>query len=357
MGKLVIIVTAAVVGVALTLVATADFGLTDIQEHDAAMAVAAPAPTIPCGGASKGIFYGIDGHIQQGGVYGMRDYAQQLAQVRELGMTLYAQDISDRDAAEKVARLARMARGQCLAILAVLTPDLAKLPDEAAAYRDGYKLGHDSAEVLKGLVEDYQVGNEYDNLAIRRGHGKDPSDYDNAVFMKARGSILGMIDGIKSADPQAKIALCSLGWLHYGFSDMLYTGTQPDGSKGHRIPQWDITAWHWYSDMGDITFARGNNVLKHLRDTYHKPIWITEYGARPDLGESDAAAYLISLNGLAGYVANARKYGIQAVFMYELYDDQAYGGDGDYGLFRDDGLTRKPRFDIVKSFIKTHPMP
>jgi hypothetical protein len=109
--------------------------------------------------------------------------------------------------------------------------------------------------------------------------------------------------------------------------------------------------------MGDITFARGINVLKHLQFAYHKPIWITEFGARPTYSERQSAAYLVGENALAGYVANAQKYDIQSVAMYELYDDQIYGGDGNYGVITHDGVTHKARYDVVKQFIATHPMP
>jgi hypothetical protein len=34
----------------------------------------------------------------------------------------------------------------------------------------------------------------------------------------------------------------------------------------------DITAWHWYSYMGEITSAHGVNVLHHLQVVYGKPI-------------------------------------------------------------------------------------
>jgi hypothetical protein len=319
--------------------------------------IAAQPPTIPCGKGTTGIFYGVGGHVQQGGAYAASSYALQVSQLRDLGMTMYAQDISDQAGAEAVARLARVGKPQCVGVLAALTPDFQKTKDEAAAYQNGYKLGRVAAITLKGLVQYYQVGNEFDNNAIHGGHGNEPSDYDNAIFMKARGSILGMIDGIKAADPSAQIILSASSWLHFGFSDMLHAGTQPDGSGGHPIPKWDITAWHWYSDMGDITFARGINVLKHLQDTYHKPIWITEFGARPGSAEQQSAAYLVGENALAGYVENAKKYDIQSVAMYELYDDQIYGGDGNYGVIMHDGATHKGRYDVVKSFIATHPMP
>ncbi|MCG1040167.1 glycoside hydrolase family protein [Mycetohabitans sp. B7] len=319
-------------------------------------APAAP-PTIPCSNSIKGVFYGIGGHVGQGGVYDKISYEAQLDHVKELGMTMYGHDVFNYASTQKVLRIAKLAKKQCIDVFAVLTADLNAYVNEDAAYRDGLKLGTMVAMTLKGVVQYYQVGNEYENVSIRRGHGSHPDDYDNASFQKARGSILGMIDGIKAANPSATIVMCPPGWLHFGFLDMLYTGTQPDGSRGHRIPQWDITAWHWYSDMGDITAARGVNVLRHLHETYRKPIWITELGVRPGASEQASAAYLVGPNALGGLVENAKKYNIQNVTLYELFDDEAYGGDGNYGLLADDGVTRKHRYNVVKRFIAAHAMP
>jgi len=343
-----------------------------VAQHLADIPPAPPSPPqIQCGSRTAGIFYGVNGHLQQGlGAYGtggdpIKSYARQVSQLNDLGATMYAQDVYSKVGAEDLAKFVRFAKPYCINVLAVLTPDVQKNVDEDAAYKEGLRLGEDVAKPLAGLVQYYEVGNEFENGAILRGAaGDEPSNYDNARFVKARGSILGMIDGIKRVDPAAKIVLCALGWLHYGFSDMLFAGTQPDGSGGHPIPQWDITAWHWYSNMHDITsvtkhFTIGKDidVLQHLRDVYRKPIWITEFGARPDLNEEEAAAYLVGPNALAGYVENADKYNIQGVVIYELYDDYAYGGDGNYGLFSSNGVTKKPRYDAVKNFIRANPMP
>jgi len=344
-----------------------------VAEHRADTASTPPlsAPQIRCGNRTAGIFYGIGGHLQQGiGAYGTggdptKLYTRQVSQLRDLGVTIYAQDVFSKGGAEDLAKFARFAKPYCIDVLAVLTPDVQKNVDENAAREEGQRLGEDVARSLAGLVQYYGVGNEFENDAILHGAtGDKPSDYDNAKFIKARGSIRGMIEGIKRVDPAAKIVLCAFSWLHYGFSDMLFAGTQPDGSGGHPTVQWDITAWHWYSDMHDITSAstdntteKGIDVLQHLRDVYHKPIWITEFGARPDLNEEAAAAYLVGHNALAGFVKNADKYNIQGAVIYELYDDYAYGGDGDYGLFSSDGVTKKLRYDAVKNFIKMNPMP
>lgn len=319
-----------------------------------------PAPKITCGNRSASVFYGIAGHLEHRGAYRISDYDLQISQLRDLGVTMYAQDVSSEESAHMVADFARAAAKQCVGVLALVTPfEQEKRANEKETYERGYALGKIAGRVLKGLVTYYQVGNEYDNWTILGDDrsGEHPSDYDNARFMKARGSILGLIKGIRETNPDAKILLTSFSWLHYGFTDMLYAGTQPDGTRGHPIPQWDITAWHWYSNMGSITAAGGNkvNVLERLRDSYGKPIWITEYGVRPN--HEDPGGYLVGNDALKGFVSLAKTYNIQNVTLYELYDDERFGGDGNYGVIHDDGKTRKARFDTVRDFIKANPMP
>lgn len=319
-------------------------------------------PQIPCSKGRTGVFYGIVGHVQQGGIYTARSYEAQISQLRELGMTIYAQDVGDKAAAEKVAQLARLAAARCVGILPlIITPDVQANLNESTAYAQGHKLGVDAATALKGLVSYYQVGNEFDNdVILNEASGDYPSHYDNAKYQKARGAIRGMISGIKEVQPSARILLGSLSWLHYGFSDMLRDGTEPDGKRdSSKVVEWDITAWHWYSEMSpnrasslpqpDIL----KHVLTHLSTQYRKPIWITEFGVRPDYSGGDPGAYLVGQDGLAGFVANAKKYGIQNVTLYQLYDQP----DEKYGLIYGDGVRPKQRFDQVRNFIEAHPMP
>jgi hypothetical protein len=316
-------------------------------------------PTVPCPGGARPVFYGVVGHLEHRGIYKMIDYDAQIAQLRDLGVSIYAQDVSSEDSAHRVADFARRAAQSCIGVLALVTPpEPQKRASEQDAFDRGYALGRIAGSTLRGLVTYYQVGNEYDNWAILNGghSGEHPGDYDNAMFMKARGSILGLIKGIRETNPDAKILLTSFSWLHYGFVDMLKAGTQPDGTGGHPIPQWDITAWHWYSNMGSILAAGQNkvNVLQRLHDSYGKPIWITEYGVRP--GHGDPGGYLVGPDALRGFVSVASRYDVQNVTLYELYDDQRYGGDGNYGVIQDDGATRKSRFDAVRNFIRANPM-
>jgi hypothetical protein len=59
---------------------------------------------------------------------------------------------------------------------------------------------------------------------------------------------------------------------------------------------------------------------------------------------------------LGQYVSLASDYGIQSVVYYSLYDDLKYGGDGNYGLLKDDGVSKKASYTSIKDFIKSHPM-
>ena len=76
-------------------------------------------------------------------------------------------------------------------------------------------------------------------------------DFNNTHWPILRGAIQGMIDGIKTVQPNAK---CGVNFTvaDIAASDMLWNGEQPDGSGGYRKMRWDITTWHNYQPYGDI---------------------------------------------------------------------------------------------------------
>ncbi|BBI31798.1 S-layer homology domain-containing protein [Cohnella abietis] len=308
------------------------------------------------------LFYGTNGHLSQGGAYRKTSFATQLSQLQDLGMTVYRNDIWDASTATQLAEMADAFAGSGVQIVPVLTPKPQAYSNEAEAYKKGFDLGQAAARALSGKVGYYQVGNELEvGAIIPRADGVSSKDYDNSKFVKARGSIRGMIAGIKSIDDSAQIISASAGWLHYAFNDMLWNGVQPDGSTGNDVIRWDITSWHWYSDMRDITQACGGsgcyNVLQQLKDRFDKPIWLTEYGVRPNVGNDEQIAeYTTGDKMLAQFVSLASAYHIQSVAQYSLYDDLKYGGDGNYGLLKDDGISQKVSYDAIKRFIKSHPM-
>ncbi|MDR5816101.1 glycosyl hydrolase [Caballeronia sp. LZ033] len=319
---------------------------------------------VTCSTGTRSTFYGINGHLNMGGAYSKSSFATQIAQVQDLGFALYRNDVIDQWGANNVAAFAKQAKatsGPCVTIYPTIGPNNSDWgSNETDAYNRAYALGKASATAMKGSVPVYEVGNEMENAAlVGNGDGNKPSDYDNTWFSKGRGVINGTIDGIRSVDTTTPIILSSISWLHFGFDDMLLGGTGPDGSSGHQIPKVDAVAFHWYSDMGDIENACGGtgcyNALQKMA-SYGKPIWLTEYGARPEMGsQSTIASYIVGNKMLGDFATLAAKYNIQSTELYQLYDDASNGGDGNYGVIQDDGKTQKTSYAKVKAFIAANP--
>lgn len=299
-------------------------------------------------------FYGINGHLSSGGgAYDSISQSGQLALLRDLGVTVYRQDVYDVASTQKVAAMCNLIAGSGVQILPVITCGLPPAgTTESAAYSSAHALGSMVASALKGSVNAYECGNELE-IPIVSGSGAAPSDYDATRWPAYRGTIRGIIDGVRSIDATAQVAI-NAGWLHYGALQMLASGTAPDGSTGPAV-DWDITAWHWYSDMGDITNAGsgGVNVLQTLKSLFGKPIWLTEFGFRPDGSDANQANYLANV-ALPQYYRLRETYGIARVMIYELFD-VLIAGNSDYGLVQQDGVTKKPAYAAVKNFIAAHP--
>ncbi|SAL19332.1 hypothetical protein AWB73_01175 [Caballeronia turbans] len=306
--------------------------------------------------SATSIFYGANGHNNEGGAYDLSSPALQLSQLQDLGVKLYRNEVYSQGTANKLAGIAKTMAAGGVTVYPVMLMSLA-FSSETDAYNAGYQLGVWTATSYQYPY--YEVTNELDASAISGNvDGVYGQQFDNTKFQIARGVIRGMIAGVKSVDPNGKIVMGGGTWMHYGLDQMLANGTQPDGTTGHPVVNWDITAWHWYSDMGDITNACGgtgcHDVLAALQQM-GKPIWINEFGVRPWLGsEQQIAAYLVGNKMMAEFVAVASKYNIQAIQTYELYDDPA-GGEGAYGLLKNDGKTQKAAYAAFKNFVAANP--
>lgn len=314
---------------------------------------ATPTPATTTAPTGK-IFYGVNGHFQQGSAYAASSPQTQLAQLQDLGMTIYRSDVSSKTAATALAQIATTMAAGGVTVYPVLLISPQEYANETASYNAGYALGQQVASAMHAPF--YEVGNELEADTLAGNYdGTFPTDYVNSKFMIARGAIRGMVDGIKSVDTQGKIVMGAGTWLHWGFDQMLAQGTQPDGTAGHPVVSWDVTAWHWYNDYDDIQNICGGsgcyNVLSKLQ-AFGKPIWLTEYGVRPwTASDSQAGAYLTGNTMMGEYASVASKYNLQSIQMYELYDDPA----GSYGLLQIDGKTKKAQYASVKAFIASHP--
>ncbi|WP_159833320.1 lipopolysaccharide biosynthesis protein [Burkholderia sp. 8Y] len=320
---------------------------------DAATAKSADTPQATDKAAtSSSIFYGVNGHITNGGAYDSTPYATQLAQLQSLGVKIYRNDVYSQASAKVVATVAKTFAAGGVQVYPVLMLGL-NYNSEQAAYNAGYTMGQQTAQTYNYTY--YEVGNELEaNTLAGNYDGNVWNQYNNQPFTIARGVIRGMIAGVKSVNSSAKIIVNGT-WKHTAFFQMLADGSQPDGTHGHPTVNWDITAWHWYSDQGDMTHACGNtgchDVLGVL-NSLGKPVWINEYGVRPTYGTYSAiASYITGSTMMQQFYNNASKYNIQSIQAFELYDDS----EGAYGLMQSDGKTQKPAFTAVKNFIASHP--
>ncbi|MDR5757043.1 hypothetical protein [Caballeronia sp. LZ035] len=257
---------------------------------------------------------------------------------------------------------------------------------EATAYTLGYNLGVDAATNLAGLVPWYEVGNEFDggqwsdgNIVGGTGRGNVTSDFNNAKFLICRGSIRGMIAGIRSVDTTTPIMQPGGTWLHTAFFDMLRNGSTPSAPTTYdatKIVDWDLSSWHWYlnnygpnDDIENPTDQGGFNVLAHIAG-WGKPIYITECGANAMNGttavyanEAAIASAIVGSYLLARFVSVRNTYNIKGVQYYQLVD--AAGNSASvsptdnemmFGLVASDGTTQKGRYPTVKNFIAANPV-
>ena len=314
---------------------------------------ASPKSTAKAASGNGDIFYGMNGHNTNGGAYDSTSPQTQLAQLQELGATIYRNDVYSETSANMLAGIAKTMEDGGVTMYPVMLLTL-NYDSESDAYDAGYKLGQQTANSYH--YKYYEVGNELEAKALDGNvDGTVWHQYNNWSYMLARGVIRGMIAGVKSVDGSAKIVLGGT-WLHTAFFQMLADGSQPDGTWGHPTVSWDVTSWHWYSSQGDITNACGgtgcHDVLQALHDM-GKPIWINEFGVRPDFGSyNQIASYLTGNTMMAQFASVASKYNIQSIQGFQLYDDS----EGNYGMVENDGVTKKPAYWAYKTFVQGHPM-
>ena len=345
--------TAAVITTIVTSAMLAACGGSDSPVDAATGKAATPKSTAKAASGNGSIFYGMNGHNTNGGAYDFTSAQTQLSQLQDLGATIYRNDVYSQTSAKSLASVAKTMADGGVTLYPVMLMSL-NYNSEDDAYNAGFAMGQQTASSYH--YQYYEVGNELEAKTLEGNvDGTLWHQYNNWSYTLARGVIRGMIAGVKSVDGSAKIVLGGT-WLHTAFFQMLADGSQPDGTWGHPTVSWDITSWHWYSNEGDITHACGgtgcHDVLQMLHDM-GKPIWINEFGVRPDFGSyNQIASYITGNTMMAQFVAVAPKYNIQSIQAFQLYDD----GEGNYGLIEGDGTTKKPAYWSFKNFILGNPM-
>jgi hypothetical protein len=211
---------------------------------------------------------------------------------------------------------------------------------ESENYERGYTHGATEVTSVGDAFKYFEAGNELDNWVGMKGDGSKSTQYDESRYVLARGFIRGLIDGVHSADPTAKVLVDDAGWCHYGFLQMLWS----DGVR------WDITAFHWYASQGNLEHAGCSNAnVAEIHAAFGVPVWLTEFNsnvAAKDANQADAASWLT--NTILQLQAISSKYGIQKAFIYELFDEPAQPGmQGNFGLFDGNGNPKLPGLSVA----------
>ena len=316
--------------------------------------------------------WGVNGHpFSQSGYFDVPLEAQ-IALVAESGATWYRVDVSSENFAASTARLDKLleiAARRGIGLLPVLISSSGArsptgTPEQIRA--SAFSFARAIVGRYKGRITHWELSNELDDYAlIRKGDttrkgilwqwgepdGSSPDDFEEGRYQRAKAEILGLGDGMKAADPASVAIVDTAGWLHYGFIERLL-------AQDHVA--FDVLAWHWYSEMGDISLVEGRLDLVAYLGRYDKPLWLTEVSRRGgSAGGKDAELADFMTRDLARMASNP---GIGAVFVYELLDEPYFGENGEshYGLAnlgRDAGgkwsvSSRKPAFGALAGVIR-----
>lgn len=343
-------------------------------------------PITDIGGASN--FWGVNGHLTwnwtpnaQG--YLKANWAQSCLRMLELGTKVYRNgygwsedasgNITGSDGNTFVDFITNFAQpcGLKVSPVFLMTYNHASITNEVSAYNFGFARAVEAATKLKGLVPWYEIANEIEVYALT-GRGGWYADYDTTKFNQLRGLLRGTVAGIKSVDTVTPIMGPAGTWMHQAFHENLLQGKGPDGSTGNPTLDWDLTAWHWYTNNyagnDDIEILAGQsggyNVLARMAG-WGKPLYMTEIGAynSPYADVEQDVSNALTGNFLMTRFWNTRNtYNIKHVSIYQLHDAASAGTPGTnnemkLGLMANDGVTKKGRFTDVKNFIALHQVP
>lgn len=240
--------------------------------------------------------------------------------------------------------------------------DVSMLSDETSSYNKAYSQGAHVCTTLqpfKDVVIMYEAGNELETkngINPSGAQGTKPSDFDNTKWPMLRGATSGAIDGVRSVQQDAVIASNAFTRCAFAASDMLWNGTNPDGSQAPKQVRWDVTNWHNYEDYGSMFHMYKDfsvpgvlmNLMEYLYKTYQKPIFITEWNAKAS--DTDAQRATWAQQVMREWWDNRKVYNIAGIVVYQL------SGGSPWAVLSSTDTTVQTTFgDTVKTFIGNCP--
>ncbi|WP_438390178.1 hypothetical protein [Caballeronia sp. DA-9] len=307
--------------------------------------------------AATGMFYGMNGHYDY-----LYTPAQTVAILQGLGCTMYRLTCFDTPSLNALVNMAKAFVGTGINLFVCIDESLtdasgAVWSSEAAAYNQGFQSGSTIAAALMPYgVTMYECGNELtrrsQTIIDSSSAGNRVTDFNNTNWPVMRGVMRGMMDGVRSVQPNAK---CGINFCvaDIGASDALWDGTQPDGTTGHPQLRWDITTWHNYEVYGDI-FNIGVNgggpnfdLPAYCKKRYGVPFMISEWNANPEDSQAFRASYIT--DRLTHFYAARKTDNIESV-MYYCLDS----GNTSWGVLID-GKIIDPEYSALRDFALANP--
>ncbi|MFK4481528.1 hypothetical protein [Curtobacterium sp. AB7] len=220
-----------------------------------------------------------------------------------------------------------------LELLCVLTPE--------GGYRRSYESLLDNCvpvvERYAGRIPWFQLANELDNVAIRKGvDGSRPEHFDTEALPMVRNVQSALRDGVRLGDPAAR-TVANVAWKHTGFLERLHE----DGVL------WDVNSLNWYVQREQNELTGDDQllaVIERLGALPQEQVLITELNLEGGAGtdRSRLAAQSGRLEEVIVALRDRAPSALTHVFLYELLDQPtAAPGQDVYGLVpvdRDTGL-------------------
>lgn len=318
--------------------------------HDESLAV----------GSNQGIMWGVNGHprLPKGpgdGIFARTSFAEQMQELAGLGLRHYRIDLytATSDEFELLTKVLAAATPHGVVVTPILIARAGSSPEDA--YRRAYDMGLAYATRFKKMVRVWEIGNEENSALFPGFHdGSNPATFKDAPkYPLVSARLRGLIDGVRSGDPSAKVAAGDAGGCNYAFTEALWS----DGLR------WDITVFHPYDFWGDIEnrgttrthCAAGDNmVAKHA--AFGKPLWLTEFSFTLDVttpNKTKLGLHLVEM--MKRFNVLAKQYDIEAADIYELYDqDNLRGAEAHFGIFDSDARPTDAS-TAIQSFLATTP--
>lgn len=307
---------------------------------------------------SSGLFYGMNGHFDY--VY---TPAQLVSILRGLGCTTYrVSGGTSPNVLNSLVNIAKGFQGTGMNLFVCIDQGMRDAnnnlyANENVAYNEGYSVGATIASALAPYgVTMYECGNELTRrpeIVLNSAcAGNYVNDFNNTNWPLMRGVMRGMMDGVKSVQPNAR---CGINFTvaDTAAADALWDGTQPDGSSGYTPLRWDITTWHNYEVYGDVFDVGTDGAGPHFdlpaycKGRYGVPFMITEWNANPEDTTDYRGSYITQR--LGEWYANRKVDNIESV-MYFVLDS----GNTEWGVMIN-GAPINPPYSAYSGFAAANP--